>query len=647
MLAPLDMSDSYRLNLVTIEGRSFSLIGTINDSARLKELKRRFGLTGSNDEMIYPLDIHAVTDYLRAADNNSPIHFKRVTEQDPGWGEFVQRRQQGRDRFGYELAGRIREAEFTGAQPPGPEQLASIEILHGYNDPWATYMLALMHLRGWFVPKDEALARTLTEQAIAAGYTRAATALGFMALQGIGQPMDLDAARHHFQRAADAGSPAAHSNLAALDLQSQDMSAFYRALSHLETAASAGEPWAAEQLALRYLNGDGVAQNDALARTLFAVAAEYSFRDSAFHLGYLRSTGRGGETDPNGAVEAYQKAAALGSTAATYNLGLLYSNGQGVAKDAGKAAALFQQAASAGSTMAMGMLAYSLEFGEGVAQNEAQAAEWYERCAQAGEAYCQWRLGVMIAEGRGRPRDDERAQALLEQAVESGEERAKALLAQLKEGVGRPPSATQPPSESGGGTMAFDSAPFRRPHLIGPLAAGRGLRVDDEVMGYLSGLLEIYLPNCPWLKSDAQLASTAQFYQAATQRALTNMFDFSNLVQDTVAFASAANDGKADATRLIETYGCERSPLSEALATGIVETVAVVGSSHRASRFVTSCAETRLNDQQCTCLAELGRGVDPNIDETFYDPGTTIKSIVNSNPILGLTIAIQCGIGDY
>lgn len=216
----------------------------------------------------------------------------------------------------------------------------------------------------------------------------------------------------------------------------------------------------------------------------------------------------------------------------------------------------------------------------------------------------------------------------------------KCVAAGLEESSGHEMAKAPPISAS-------DLALYRRPHIVGPLTSGNSVEINDESMGYLSGFLELYLPNCQWHGTSDQLLSVTQFYQATVQRALTYASNLKTVVQDSVLFGAAANDGKADFQRFQERTEC-RGQIAENIAAGLIRTVQVTGSAEKKeTRFMWSCIRSRLTEEQCACLMELGRGADPDIENTFYYRNSTIKNLVAKNPFLAGQISIQCGIGEY
>jgi len=195
-----------------------------------------------------------------------------------------------------------------------------------------------------------------------------------------------------------------------------------------------------------------------------------------------------------------------------------------------------------------------------------------------------------------------------------------------------------------------DKSLFRRPDVVTMLVAGRKVPLDYPVMAYLSGLLEVRLPNCKLTVYPDGWASVERFQQATVQNAMSSFFsrgfDLGGVVFDSVEFATNANTGRADAEALEEKYGCT-SPVALAFANGLVRTVRVDASASSDSLFVQSCSVQGLSLKQCACLAELGRGVAPAIEKMGYNPGTTIKWITLRNPSVTIQIALLCGIGNY
>lgn len=191
-----------------------------------------------------------------------------------------------------------------------------------------------------------------------------------------------------------------------------------------------------------------------------------------------------------------------------------------------------------------------------------------------------------------------------------------------------------------------DRSMFRQPDVVATLVAGRKVPLDFSTMAYLYGLLEYRLPACTWTGFPDGLASVLRFQQAATQSSLTRSFELTGVVVSSVDFATNAKDGRADAEVLEGEYGCD-SPVAAGFARGLVRTTQIDATASSDSLFVQSCSSQGLSLKQCGCLAELGRGVTPQIEKIGYDRRTTIKWMVGRNPILATQIAVQCGISNY
>jgi localization factor PodJL len=137
----------------------------------------------------------------------------------------------------------------------------------------------------------------------------------------------------------------------------------------LKRAAAAGDPAAAFEIATRYAEGRGVAQN-------LATAADW-----------------------------YKRAADGGVAVAQYRLGSLYERGQGVKKDLSAAVNWYQRAADQGNVGAMHNLAVLMSEGIDGAPDYAKALQWFLAAADYGVKDSQYNLGVIYARGIGTARD--------------------------------------------------------------------------------------------------------------------------------------------------------------------------------------------------------------------------------------------------
>ena len=134
----------------------------------------------------------------------------------------------------------------------------------------------------------------------------------------------------------------------------------------LREAASAGDPAAEYETALRFLDGRGVP-----------------------------------EKDPKVAAQWLERAAGRGLAPAQYRLGALYEKGVGVARDPLVAKAWYQRAADAGNARAMHNLAVLTAEGAGDKPDYAGAAQWFVKASELGVRDSQYNLAILYARGLG------------------------------------------------------------------------------------------------------------------------------------------------------------------------------------------------------------------------------------------------------
>ena len=82
------------------------------------------------------------------------------------------------------------------------------------------------------------------------------------------------------------------------------------------------------ELAVRYVTGDGVGKNYDQARLLWLKAAEHDHAGAQYNLGQMYSTGTGIKRNPVEAARWYQQAAKAGDLLSQFNLGLMYETGK-------------------------------------------------------------------------------------------------------------------------------------------------------------------------------------------------------------------------------------------------------------------------------------------------------------------------------
>jgi localization factor PodJL len=138
----------------------------------------------------------------------------------------------------------------------------------------------------------------------------------------------------------------------------------------LREAAASGDPSAELELALRLVDGRGVAK------------------------------------DPGAAAQWFEQAAAQDVPLAQYRLGTLYEKGLGVARDSALAMSWYAKAATAGNARAMHNLGVMNAEGAGGGKPDyGEAAHWFRKAAEVGIRDSQFNLGVLYARGMGAPQD--------------------------------------------------------------------------------------------------------------------------------------------------------------------------------------------------------------------------------------------------
>jgi len=170
--------------------------------------------------------------------------------------------------------------------------------------------------------------------------------------------------------------------------------AWQDAVYWLAKAAQQRHPAALYQLGMRYLHGQGVAQDFAQAVEKITAAAQLQQADAQFELGHFLFQGslHGLHPHPQDHAQAFEyfmKAAQQEHLGALNRLVQMYYEGLGVAPDVDEAFYYAQKAALAGYPSAQFKLAHLYQTGLGVEKNPAEALRWYREAAQGGYADAQ------------------------------------------------------------------------------------------------------------------------------------------------------------------------------------------------------------------------------------------------------------------
>jgi localization factor PodJL len=166
----------------------------------------------------------------------------------------------------------------------------------------------------------------------------------------------------------------------------------------LAAAANTGNAKAELLLGLKYLDGDGMAVNEAEAARWLERAAKQGEAVAAYRLGTLYERGHGVPADPKKAVQWYTVAADAGNRKSMHNLAVAFAQGAGVTKNYVEAARWFSKAAALGLADSQFNLAVLYERGMGVTQSLIDAYKWYAIAAAQGDTESKARIEALATQ---------------------------------------------------------------------------------------------------------------------------------------------------------------------------------------------------------------------------------------------------------
>lgn len=209
-------------------------------------------------------------------------------------------------------------------------------------------------------------------------------------------------------------------------------------------AAEVGEAGADHMLMRLYIEDRGL-QRDENKHFVWALkAARGGLKIAQYIVAKLYETGQGTVKDLPMARKWYGLAAKQGHHEAYYGLGEHYQYGYGIDVDKKKAqqyfsyaAAEFEVYAQQGDMDAQNKLGSMYEQGLGVKQSYLLAQSWYQQSAMKGYAVAQYNLGRLLAYEDSVDSNVAEAAYWLDLAAGQGFERAKTLLAQIRESMDR------------------------------------------------------------------------------------------------------------------------------------------------------------------------------------------------------------------
>ncbi|MBP5533488.1 MAG: SEL1-like repeat protein, partial [Lachnospiraceae bacterium] len=235
------------------------------------------------------------------------------------------------------------------------------------NLPIASLFLGFCYECGYGVQQDYVKARSCYENANQKGSIDSLYYLGEMYRLGMGTPVN-------YQKAA----------------------AYLTDTVKYDTS----NPKALVSLALLYMEGNGVEENQDKALELMTEANILNDLSSYYYMGVLRE--KRGECSE--AVKYYRNAHKFSDVSeehalAAYRLGLIYEEGQGIIHDDSKSFVYYLEAAQKGIVDAQYRVAVFYENGRGTDTDRRKARTWYIKAAMGGNPKAQLYLGEMYEDG--------------------------------------------------------------------------------------------------------------------------------------------------------------------------------------------------------------------------------------------------------
>jgi len=160
-------------------------------------------------------------------------------------------------------------------------------------------------------------------------------------------------------------------------------------LAELQVRADQGDMNAQYELAMAYIYGNGVEEDNEKAAALLEAAAEQGHREAAYNLGVCYHYGHGVEKDLKTAYQLYLRSGLQGYGKGLNLVGDFYAEGLGVRQSWREAIKWYLDATVSDDLAAVGYAEYKLAGilarGNGVEQDLDAAAEWYEKALSHGE----------------------------------------------------------------------------------------------------------------------------------------------------------------------------------------------------------------------------------------------------------------------
>jgi TPR repeat protein len=196
--------------------------------------------------------------------------------------------------------------------------------------------------------------------------------------------------------------------------------------------AMEGNPMSQFNLAIMYATGQGMSQDNDMAKKYFRLAAEQGLKRAQMNLGSMYSR----DGDMVNALKYYQMGADQGQRECMKIVGYYYYEGIGGAeKNHVRAFEWYKKAADLGNSDAMLNLAHMYDDGEGTAVDKKKALKLYLKNARENDdPDSQFMAACMLILGSAGTKNLSMAVELCQQSMANGYQGAHVLWATLQEG---------------------------------------------------------------------------------------------------------------------------------------------------------------------------------------------------------------------
>lgn len=361
-------------------------------------------------------------------------------------------------------------------------------------------------------------------------------------------------------------------------------------------------------------------------------------------LGERYALGEGVPVDPVRAVQWFRLSAEQGNAEAQFKLAWMLEKGMGTLKSEGEALFWYQRAAAQGHSIAANNLGGMYEDGRGTQADPREAFRWYYEAAERGLGHGHYNLALAYRDGLGVPQDLELARKHFQVARRQGVAEAAAKLADVERRLAH--TASGPIEPCGDTPQRYLSYMFGE--LLYSLDAGCMRTMTGREQTFTAGMSQYFVNRCGH-PADARKRSRLLGFLTSSGLVATGGRQYSNpnvmaAVGDQLDNATLFTMGTEAAAEI----GCNE--ISERLAANIVAYLDQTASGRPGEpSYVDGCVAHyagRYGRAQCECLANIGRGVFPDIHSQRFTPAS-IKSILGGNPLLGFQIMLQCGVVEY